>query len=107
MSNKILVSLSNSWADEFDVNALWVTTVQEFENFKSELYKRDISEYVEIYFGTNEWIDFDSAGSILDNISITPISEEFYNEFVQKIGQTYGLISIPGLLEDYEKIENE
>ena len=102
--NKILVKLNYSYADEFDVNSLWMTTVEEYEEFLNELkeLKDNISEYREIYFGTNEYIYFDSYEEIIDSLTTTLVSDDFYNEFIKIIGGEYGLISISSLLVDFK-----
>lgn len=103
--NKILVKLDYCWADEFDVNSLWITTIDDYHEFLETIATLDISEYTEIYFGTNEYISFYSYDELVDSLDFEPISDEFYNEFMENIGETYGLISIPDLLEDFGYIE--
>lgn len=102
---KILVKMDYCWSDEFDVKSLWVTTKEEFDKFKDELLKLDINEDVEIYFGTNEFVSFYSAEDIINSLIVTEISEDFYNEFIKNIGENYGLIEIPYLLEHYYEEE--
>ena len=58
MDKYLLIKYNGDWADEFDVDLLWVTTEEEFEQWKNELSTKDIDESVEIYFGTNEFISF-------------------------------------------------
>lgn len=105
----LAVRFSSNYADEFQVEALWLATRQEFDSFMEELQKRDISEDSEIYFGTNEIIYFDSFSTIESAITITPISELTYDEMYDALdGTELGLISIPDLLYVYPlKEENE
>jgi hypothetical protein len=105
MSNKILVTLNYSWADEFDIPAMWITSVEEFKKFKKELSELDISEYNEIYFGTNEYVSFSSYSDIINNLIVTNITEQFYEEFLETVGESFGLISIPDLLDSYYPLD--
>lgn len=107
MENKyILVKLDYSWADEFYVNALWVTTQDEYNAFLDKLETLDINDSVEIYFGTNEWISFYSYESLYESLSETNISKEFHDEFIKSVGSSeFGLVSIPSLVEYFEDAE--
>ena len=103
--NYVIVSLGVNWADEFDVNSLWVTTQEEYEDVLRDIDKNFVSD-VEIYFGTNESICFDSKDDLLECIDSAPISKEFYDEFLTLIGETYGPLSIPEIAERFKE-ENE
>lgn len=105
--DKILIKMDYCWADEFDIECLWATTIQEFEDFKSKLSKLDISDDVEIYFGTNEWISFTSYEDIMDSLEVIYVPNTFHSIFTEYIGETFGLISIPDLLEHYNTLEDE
>ena len=61
--NKILVKLNYCWADEFDVDSLWMTTEEEYKEFLDELQDCVISDEKEIYFGTNEFVSFSGGQS--------------------------------------------
>ena len=63
--NFVAVKLSHNYADEFQVEALWLTTRKEFISFLEELEKRDISEFDEVYFGANEFFFFDDFEHML------------------------------------------
>lgn len=101
MDKYLLIKYNGDWADEFDVDLLWVTTEEEFEQWKKELSTKDIDEYVEIYFGTNEFISFSSYEEIIENIEVSEISEDFYNTFIKLIGNSFGLIDLQDLPERY------
>lgn len=103
----VLVNLDTNWADEFNVNCMWLTTSEKYEEFISKLESLEIDNEIEIYFGTNEAISFYGIDDIINSIKISPISDEFYNEFLKIFGtNVYGLIDIPcileGLSEDYD-----
>lgn len=101
----ILVKMECNWADEFDIKCLWATTISEFDSWKADLLKRDISDYEEIYYGTNEFVSFSSFEDIMESLKITKISKSFYEEFINNIGKTFGLIDINCLGESYSLLE--
>lgn len=105
MNDKILVELRDNWADEFDINAIWLTNKDEYNKFINKLSKLNIANYREIYFGTNECISFSSAEEIIRALKVTPITDAFFNEFTSILGNEYGLISISSLLEYYSDEE--
>jgi hypothetical protein len=101
--NKVLVNLDYCYADEFNVNGLWVTTLEAYENFLDELEDCEINDDTEIYFGTNEFIIFESYEDITDSLVAKLVSDEFYNDFIKYIGSdTYGIINIPELIERFK-----
>ena len=105
-NNYLLVRLNSSWADEFDVEALWVTTSEEFKTWLEELDTCVVNN-VEIYFGTNESITFDSKEEIINSLIVTEITSTFYNQFIALIGETFGLINLKTLPEIYKESEDE
>lgn len=110
MERKVLVKLNYCWADEFDVEALWMTTEKEYNEYIEKLDKCIIDDSIEIYFGTNEYISFGSTEELKESLSIREVSDSFYNEFIYNIGEEYGLISISEILErtvDYLEDERQ
>ena len=103
MEKKLLVKLNYCWADEFDVEALWMTTEKEYNKFIDQLDKCIINDGTEIYFGTNEYISFESTEELKESLSIQEVSDSFYDEFIYRIGKEYGLISISEILELYRR----
>lgn len=103
----LLIKLEYNWADEFDVTCLWITTEDIFEEWKEQLNKCNINEDVDIYFGTNEWITFDSLYGILNSLVVAQISEEFYYTFNKLIGDEFGLISLKYLPDQYEQLDED
>ena len=106
--NFVTVKLSYDYADEFQVEALWLTTGDEFISFLEELEKRDISEFYEVPFGTNEFFFFDDLEAITNALTTATISESTFNEMYDALdGAELGLISIPGLLDVYPLKEED
>jgi hypothetical protein len=105
--NYLLIKLEANWADEFDVDCLWVTTEKAFEEWKEDMSKRDIAEDIEIYFGTNEFVSFESYDYIMQNLTVEPITQAFYVDFTNMIGETFGLVDLKYLPECYEYLDEE
>lgn len=106
--NFAIVKLSYNYADEFQVEALWLTTENEFISFLEELEKRDISEFYEVPFGTNEFFFFDDLEAITNALTTATISELTFDEMYDIFdGDEFGLISIPGLLDVYPLKEED
>lgn len=102
MSKYLLISLDTCWADEFDVNGLWVTTQDEYDVFLKRLNEVNFKNQ-EIYFGTNEAVEYSSKEDFLSDIFVTEVSESFHDEFYSIFqSYTYGMIDIPYLLEIFE-----
>lgn len=99
MEYYLLVKLDMNWADEFDVNAFWVTTQNRYDQFLRTIIEYDFSDNDEIYFGTNEYISFSSTNKLLNSLKVTPITEEFYSQLLAHFGEEYGLIDLTRLLE--------
>lgn len=112
MDKYVLLKMQSNWADEFDFDAFWVTTEDNWKKFQLDLMsiKDEINfKEVEIYFGTNEWVSFYSAEEIINSIKVFEISK-LEKEFLHKIFGTnyrfsneitYGLIDISNLPNHY------
>lgn len=103
----VLVSLETNWADEFDVVSHWVAEKEEALDAIDIITNSHISEHDEFCFGTNEGISFESAQELMDCISIHPITEEFYKNFVRLIGEETGLISVQEIANRIRESESE
>lgn len=102
----LLIKMDSNWADEFDVNAFWITTDEEFEDWKDILSKCYISDGFEIYFGTNEFISFSSYEDIIESLTIVELEESFALNLIDLFGHIYGLIDLEELPNHYEYDED-
>lgn len=97
MGDKVIMKLEANYADEFDVDSVYVTTRENAERIKKRIndaVKKD--KYVEYCFGSNESLLLQGA-----KISIKPISDEFYKEFKKVINSdgSFGLIDLANIEE--------
>ena len=63
---KILVKFSSNWADEIDIDGLYVTTDVEHSNFIDNVNKYfEHNDSINYCVGSNEDIDYESAEDLL------------------------------------------
>lgn len=77
--NHIIVKGEVCYADEFDCEAIFVTTQEKWDSI-CEKTERDFNGSVEVCFGTNEYMEFASYEDWIQNFKVCPISEATYNE---------------------------
>jgi hypothetical protein len=83
---KVLVKFDDNWADEMDVSGFkifdnldaWEKCVNEFtkNRFDGEEPEDDEENYFEVYFGTNEYNEYESMDEFISNFDIAEISDE-------------------------------
>lgn len=90
MSKYFLVSYKEDYADEFYVYGMKVFTESEYNSFvrnqryarhleeKDELVRGDWNE-IELYFGTNEWLSFETVNEIIEALNVREITEQEFN----------------------------
>lgn len=79
----ILVKFDDNWADEMDVSGFrlydnidaWKKTIDEFKE-EHEITDEDETNYFEVNFGTNEFIEYESLDEFLNNFEVLEISDE-------------------------------
>ena len=63
---KILVKFSSNWADEIDIDGLYVTTADEHRDFINNVNKYfEHNDSINYCVGSNEDIDYESAEDLL------------------------------------------
>lgn len=91
----ILLKFRANWSDEFDVGGTTVHTGNfDFEEWKElaksiDAVKGEVhAEEIEIGFGTNEWLDFNSWTQALDHFKVIEVPEEYIEavEWLEKAG---------------------
>jgi hypothetical protein len=87
---KVLVKFYADYADEFDVKGFFITTQKKWDKHLEEVntFFKDRTEPVEVYFGTNECIEYDSFEEYKECFTVTPITKE-ENEVLNKFFTTY------------------
>lgn len=79
MEEKLLIKFNSDWADEFDVSGFMVISFKDWQNHITNVAKQFLStSEIEVYFGTNESMTYESLLNYINKFTITPInSEEF------------------------------
>lgn len=85
-----LVKQSGNWADEFDTEGFHLFTETEWEHYKAKVKKIRFSGR-EFYFGTNEFMEWDSADDYLNELDVKEISELEYHTVLKLFGDDYGM----------------
>lgn len=81
MSEYILVKYSDNYADEFNIEGFWVGTPNEWEDIKDVMKKQNFP--VEIYFGTNECMEYSNYQNWERQFTISKITDEEYKFLVK------------------------
>ena len=87
------------WADEFNVDAFWVTTQSRYDKFLKTVIDYEFDDDDCIYFGSNDFISFESTDRLLNSLKVTPITKEFYDQLIFHFGEEYGLIYLSHIEE--------
>ena len=99
-----LLKYDDNYADEFDISGFRVYDEPGYDSFKERVKSAKYPQ--ERYFGTNEFVEFDSAKDYLKRIDISEISEIeakvlmklfSYGDYAQ-----YGEFLEPDAREDYD-----
>ena len=82
----ILLKFEDNWADEMDVEGCEVITLERLKYFNErvEAYFLE-NDSLEYYIGTNECIEYTSAGELLSKYSVLTITETDY-QTLNKLG---------------------
>lgn len=91
MPKFLLVQGSCDYSDEFDCRFLCYMTSDEWEKDKAaaQLYFEE-NGTAEVYFGTNEWLEFDSYEDWEDCFTVTEISKSTFKEMKAIIPYAFG-----------------
>lgn len=89
----IVVAFNRNYADEFNVDSLTVISEDEFEKFKI-LCKNYLSP-IEIFFGTNESLDFSNGVDLLSAFRVLP----FEGNAVVQIGRAASLSGVDSVAD--------
>jgi hypothetical protein len=82
-----MITYSDNWADEFDVEGISIFTEHEWNE-----YKEDAKKYFEkngsytFYFGTNQEMYYDSLKDFLEAFTKTKINENEYKVLSDYVG---------------------
>lgn len=95
-----LITESHNYADEFDFEAFMTAEAKSLEDLNTKI-KRCLDEEfagrrpsrrgIEIYFGTNEYITFESVDEMVSSLQIQEITQEEYGVLNTVLGGSFGM----------------
>jgi hypothetical protein len=97
----VMIKFNDNWADEMDVESLWVTTGKDFEEF-IDIIKENMDQILkrEHYCGTNEFLEYSDEAEFWRCFKFVPVSEQFYKEFKKHVGyEEFGSFQITRFME--------
>lgn len=87
---KLLIKLDTNWADEFDVQGFFTTTRKAWDEHLAAVKRYfENSDELELYFGTNEALTFDSYEEYADAYTASELSDEQFSQLVALFGRSY------------------
>lgn len=105
----VFVKYSDNYADEFDVECVWVVRKELWQKWADNI-RTNIKHEVEIYFGTNEYIEIEDGETVVNNCEVRDISEDEARTIAKYFGEpwsdlegagiTIGLIDVFSSLDD-------
>ena len=111
MSKYFLVSYKEDYADEFYVYGMKIFTEEEYASFiDNQKYAKDLErkgeivtgefEEIELYFGTNEWLSFETVDEIIRTLDVREITEQEFNTLKNLGLDSFGEQTIFNFFED-------
>ncbi len=96
----LLIKFKANYADEFDVYGFEVMTLKEWSGFKEAVKQVfESRDEVEIYFGTNEAIEFTSYDNVMSSFKVTEIDNYEARTFQKHFQGDFGWIPIGHFLD--------
>jgi len=83
-----LVKFEKDYADEFDVFGMRLMSNKELVEYLLTAEKATYPK--EMYFGTNEYIDFHNFEALTDSLTVEHLSDEAAQVIQDKIGDDFG-----------------
>lgn len=100
---KYLLKEKSDYNDEFNIEGFRIIEAESISEVK-ELITRDKEFPYRVFFGTNEWINYETDKDILDSIEIIEITEEEFGTFKKLFGSefiTHPRFGVTALLSDF------
>ena len=82
MTEYIMITENHNWADEFDIYGFTIMSKNEWNSIKEEINDLNLRDR-EFYFGTNEYLQWNTGKDFLRNCSEKEISFEDYKSLIK------------------------
>lgn len=102
-----LIKFNGDWADEFNLYGFSIMTAVAWDEIERELTNADQSiEIEDVYFGTNEAMNWNCTADFLQDLEVISISEKEAEILKRLFGHCFGYTFIDEVLEKLNE-ENE
>lgn len=109
MKEYVFIKSVHCYADEFDTHEVAVWELSRYNAWKEALEKAFIGQKdIEMYFGSNEFLIFNSAAEVLEGITVKPVTEDEANvlkKYLFDYGDTFGTGPVLGY--EFDEYEDE
>lgn len=89
--NYYLIIFKDNWADEFDVEGFYIVNEEEKDTMMSCL---DNAVGREIYFGTNEFFEYQTKREVAETITVTPLSNDSAQLLLRNFPNGFGEVCV-------------
>jgi hypothetical protein len=86
MKTYYLVKFKDNWADEMDLDGFRLMTMNEWDEFVKNINSLKYFPF-EVYFGTNEFIEYRNPEEILNRFQMTPLTADEHHTLKQLFPQ--------------------
>ncbi len=93
----VLVQLNDNWADEMDLDGFQIMDEEKWKISEERLRRSE--NYIEIYVGTNEEIDYRNGKDFLKSLTIISISDDQFDFIKKTFGKTWGIFPLNQALD--------
>lgn len=87
MTTPVIVKMSGDYADEFDLEGLWITTLEKWQEHIDNL--QNFSFPHESSFGSNEYVIYETPEDYLNYFKVTIVADEFAQTLKDILGLKY------------------
>lgn len=79
----LVAEFEDNWADEFDVRGWQLFTSEDWQEFRKDF---DVDSEFTVYVGSNQYIDYDEARDVLNQIQLFEVTEDEFNTIKRIFG---------------------
>ena len=100
----LFIQFNDNWADEMDITGGRIMTEQEYEEYIAAAKKAfEVKDYIDFWFGTNEFIDYRNFTDFINTLTINSITKKEEDVLKQFGLENYGFF--PDIFDEYDDEE--
>ena len=101
----VLLQWDSNWADEMDIYGFAIMDKEEWEEYKKYLHDRKGG--FTLYIGTNEDIEYSNGRELLNEITVTEISDREAGTVEKLFGDEAGFTEFLGVEDSEDEDEDD